>query len=229
MNGMCQELGLPTLRRRTYGVAVRRETMVWLGPNALDVTEDFLKIFGRAPSLNGDIYAGLDSEELIAENLLELGKRRGIHELQEDMDLKSLFTPACQERINKAQEQHLASKLDVGSTSAFIFDASQSDYRNRAHSRHDILPVHFLDEGACVHSERDRFLYGVASAWTSTQQVCWVLATKHQDAFGSSQKAHERKRHGFAAGLRVASVRDITCHEVSGSAEDAATFASRLL
>ncbi|CAE7282990.1 unnamed protein product [Symbiodinium sp. CCMP2592] len=125
-----EELGLPVLRRRTYGVAINRKSLVWLGSEQPDVTEEFLSIFGRSPTLDGDAYAGLDSVESIQETRAELARRRGIYGSADEIALSALFTKAAQERFNKAASQY-ESRVKSGDTGAFIFDASQSENRSR--------------------------------------------------------------------------------------------------
>ena len=125
------------LRRRTYAVAINRKSLVWLGPAQSDVTEDFLSIFGRSPELDGDAYAGLDSPESIQETRAEFARRRGIYGSPEDIALSALFTKTAQERFNKAASQHEA-RMKSGDTTAFIFDASQSENRSRVNQ---LLPA----------------------------------------------------------------------------------------
>ena len=110
---------------------------MWLGSDEADVTQEFLSIFGRSPTLDGDAYAGLDSPESIQETRSELARRRGIFGSAGEIPVSSLFTKAAQDRFHKAASFH-GTRMQSGDASAFIFDASQSENRSRANQ---LLPA----------------------------------------------------------------------------------------
>ena len=74
-----EELGFPIMRRRTYGVGINQETLIWVGPrNPEDVAADVYRLFGRTVILDADMYCGLASDTSADEYLKHLAQLRGV-------------------------------------------------------------------------------------------------------------------------------------------------------
>ena len=122
-----------------YAAAVKRSSLVWLGPSGqADVTQHFLGLVGSPTFLDGDIYAGMDEPANIKNVRAEYAKKRGCFSKADSVPFMALFSPNCQERINAAinkvekQEGKKIFGQGVPADKACIVDASQSESRARA-------------------------------------------------------------------------------------------------
>ena len=115
---------------------MKLESLVWVGPPDLSVTDHFLSLFKSELLLDGDVYAGLDFADSIASLRSEMGKRRGIEDASAVPSVQ-LFTKDAQARMVKTIERHEMSKR-LGLSKATIIDTSQSEYRNR---ENNLLPA----------------------------------------------------------------------------------------
>ena len=122
---MQQDLGIPVRRSRTYGVCLRKATMVWLGPTG-DITELFLKIFGASVETNGDIFIAADTPENIQKVRQDMAALRGFRENIARLPFRHLFSPLAQERLQELHTKFLSSGLEV-----FVGDVSQFANRVR--------------------------------------------------------------------------------------------------
>ena len=95
---------------------------------------DFLKIFARNICLNGDIYAGADTAEAIAEKRASLARVRGLAGDISKAGLKDFFTKSAAARLEKGIDEYKKTSWPRGC----IIDVSQSEYRNRMNA---LLPA----------------------------------------------------------------------------------------
>ena len=138
----CQELGLPLRRRRLYAVAVKKSSLAWLGDNeSPDVTQHFMGLLRRSPALNGDIFAGIDDPQAIADLRADFARKRGCFSNFDEVPFMSLFSARTQERIQaavdkpkpkkKAAHHHNAADQEDVASGPIIVDISQSESRPR--------------------------------------------------------------------------------------------------
>ena len=115
-------------------MAINQRSLVWLGPASSPcVTADFLNLLRKAPALNGDVYAGMDLPENIADLRAEFATKRGCFSNFEDVPFKSLFPPATWSRMQAGVEK--AQKKESGpGGNAIIVDVTQSETRPRVSS-----------------------------------------------------------------------------------------------
>jgi hypothetical protein len=125
-----QDLGLPIRRDRTYGIAVNRESMVWLGPTFdRDIQTDFLDIFERTVMLDGDSFANIDGVDSTSEARARLARNRGFFGPSSSVPFYSLFTKSQQGCVKHCREKLGPHKTGVNG--ALIMDVSQSESRPR--------------------------------------------------------------------------------------------------
>jgi hypothetical protein len=126
-----QDLGHPTIRNRTYGVALRKESMVWVGPiDNVALKALFLGFFERRVVLEGDIWAGADSKENIKRHRDELAAKRGYFSGAQDMSLMQLLAPGGQDTL-KALHAIYEETTRTGIGGCLVGDVSQSEKRIR--------------------------------------------------------------------------------------------------
>ena len=131
---MQQDLGLPVVRRRTYGVAINKSRLAWVGPenSGSDITKDFLDVFAEQVLLDGDCFVAVDSAASVVETRAELARKRGMFASPESLPMMSLFTKQTQERMQSAMSAYRKACPDDEANKALIMDVSQSDFRSRA-------------------------------------------------------------------------------------------------
>lgn len=125
-----EDLGRPERRRRLFCTAVSRETCVWLGPETAEESAKlFIRMFSRRVVLEGDIYAGLDSPECIANAKYNLfGRGPGVFgPSAKHLPLRQLLVGGVRDRYDGFREQMLSDEGRFGS--AFIADLSQTPGR----------------------------------------------------------------------------------------------------
>lgn len=126
-----EDLGLPAARVRTYGIALNRETLVWLGPtDELSIKAAFMSFWGRVTMLDGDIYVGVDGEESRREFIEYLARNRGMYNVAPDIKLDALMPPGTRERLHHLQEI-FRTGARTGAAGACLADVSQSSNRSR--------------------------------------------------------------------------------------------------
>jgi len=81
-------LGWPIRRNRTLMWSTNRAKLVWVGPPS-SLLQDFAQTFQAALMLDGDIFAGIDSQENIRFQIESLARPRRCY-LKPDCDLKSV-------------------------------------------------------------------------------------------------------------------------------------------
>lgn len=87
-------LGWPVRRQRMFSIAVRRESLVWVGPPTDSaVLSDFLRLFNRRAVVDANVFAGADSSGNVlaervarADNLKGEDSRADLHNLESEMD-----------------------------------------------------------------------------------------------------------------------------------------------
>ena len=97
-----QDLGWPTRRKRLLMVAIRKETLVWLGPTTSETLEaDFKNFFARRCCVDGSVFAGLDSEDNIAEHRFSRGRAGIDKSMVMHTELKAMFSPPGRRRAHR--------------------------------------------------------------------------------------------------------------------------------
>ena len=121
-----EQLGWPTMRRRIYIVAVRRDSLIWVGPVGGDLTKAFLSKFGCTCQLDGDAFL-LDSVDARRRHLEHLACRRGLSlpasRSQGSLDIKPVLPPYMQRHFDLYAEKRAEHK---SLSSCFIADLHQS-------------------------------------------------------------------------------------------------------
>jgi hypothetical protein len=125
-----QDMGVPIRRDRTYGIALNRESMTWLGP-AFDreVQLEFFEIYERTVMLDGDAFANIDDVDATSEARARLARNRGFFGPSGNVPFESLFTKSQQGCIKHCREKLGPHKTGVNG--ALIMDVSQSESRTR--------------------------------------------------------------------------------------------------
>ena len=131
--------GWPLRRQRLFTTAIRRSTMLWIGPDTNDgIMRDFAAIFRASIAVDASFFAGIDTDAQRKEFMRCLCERRGTwangeHALQ--MRLQDLLPPG--ERRNLAKLKALADARPsrfVGCSGGCIGDVSQKpDVVTRCH------------------------------------------------------------------------------------------------
>ena len=70
-----EDLGHPVKRRRTFGVAINKQRVVWVGPEIGDVKKNFDDLFGSSLALDGDAYF-VASQADVNQMAEEMARRR---------------------------------------------------------------------------------------------------------------------------------------------------------
>ena len=70
-----QEDGTPVKRPRFMGAGLNRETLIWLGPDKEDVTNEVLAIFSRRPARDASIFALQDTAANVQVTRSKYGER----------------------------------------------------------------------------------------------------------------------------------------------------------
>ena len=129
------DMGWPARRNRYYSFALHEDTLVWLGPPGEDITHDFLRWFGRACAVEGDIFTGLDSEAAHEKLIIEMANKRGFYPDERQLSqLKSEWKPLlCRQQGDTfdAASEIYTEGTRTGHGGSFILDLSQSRDRLR--------------------------------------------------------------------------------------------------
>ena len=106
-------------------VAIRKETLVWLGPTTSETLEaDFKNFFARRCCVDGSVFAGLDSEDNIAEHRFSRGRAGIDKSMVMHTELKALFSPPGRRRAHHYMQKfkHFAGPI----SNSMVFDNSQN-------------------------------------------------------------------------------------------------------
>ena len=93
------------MRRRLYAVALKKESLLWVGDSTPDVTQGFMRLLRRSVSLQGDAFVGLDSNEAIVATRADMARKRGAFGEVGQIPFMSLFTHQTQTRISAVATQ----------------------------------------------------------------------------------------------------------------------------
>jgi hypothetical protein len=127
-----EDLGFPIRCVRTYAVALRKESLVWVGTTDLkELAKEFLRYFARVTMLDADTYAGLDTPEAAFELRVQLARLRGIYQGAEEMDLEALLTPTARDVYAKLSSEDRACS-GASASGGLVADVSQTFLRRRA-------------------------------------------------------------------------------------------------
>jgi hypothetical protein len=127
-----EDLGFPIRCVRTYAVALRKESLVWVGTTDLkELAKDFLRYFARVTMLDADTYAGLDTPEAAFELRVQLARLRGIYQGVEEMDLEALLPPTARDAYAKLSSEDRACS-GASASGGLVADVSQTFLRRRA-------------------------------------------------------------------------------------------------
>ena len=119
----CSILGIPISRRRLFVTALSNRSLVWLGPSTdVAIHEDFMSFFARQVVVEGDFFAGLDSETEVQSVRRRMAARRGIYGGPLD-DLKSFLTTKGQQYL---ADYHEMSESRKGMRGSFVCDIGQN-------------------------------------------------------------------------------------------------------
>lgn len=125
---VAEDLGFPIRRARTYAVALRKETVLWVGPtNNADFAQDLLRYFARVTMLDADAFAQLDSNLQINALREHMARLRGVFQGADKMTIESLLSPTCREEYNS-----VSNDAKAGVAGCLVADVSQTSRRRRA-------------------------------------------------------------------------------------------------
>ncbi len=132
-------LGWPVRRERMLSWCLKRGSLAWVGPTDGDaIHAEFRAMFGATIKVDGDIFAGLDSDEHMHEALTDLARLRRCYVRQDcalaDSDVARLLSTSSRDHFLKYQDlfDKMQSNPQTRKT-AWIADLSQDpSHRCRA-------------------------------------------------------------------------------------------------
>jgi len=99
--------GWPVRRPRLYSIAIRRESLAWVGPDGdAAAFKHFCSLLTRKAMVDAEIFAELDSAEAIAEERAERAANAGLApEVAQDSVMEAYFkTDIGKTRVAKYRE-----------------------------------------------------------------------------------------------------------------------------
>jgi len=75
-----EDMGWPVMRRRLCASAIRRDSLVWVGPlEPAAVKSHFMSFFARRVAADGDVFSGIDDLDSISATRTAVAKRQHKH------------------------------------------------------------------------------------------------------------------------------------------------------
>jgi hypothetical protein len=199
MSHLPQDLGWPARRQRYMCWAVKKESLVWVGPTGeSDILASFCGGYAAQCQLDCDAFAGVDTEENIHDLYRDLAKKRGIYYRSsakfEDMDITQLLPPGKKNIFLKAKEVYDKQLASGGpSPVSFCADLSQDPLDRRRYSSKILT----LTKNTELYSFSKRHLYTPAELEFSQGWPVFPAMSKYASCLGfeyDQLSVHQRRQ-----------------------------------
>ena len=87
--------GWPASRTRRYATSIRKESLIWTGPQTdEEIAKDFAGIFGATTELDASVFAGIDTNENYKKLVREVYSVRGVwFKPEQAFDIRAVLPP----------------------------------------------------------------------------------------------------------------------------------------
>jgi len=87
--------GWPASRTRRYATSIRKESLIWTGPQTdEEIAKDFAGIFGATTELDASVFAGIDTNENYKKLVREVCSVRGVwFKPEQAFDIRAVLPP----------------------------------------------------------------------------------------------------------------------------------------
>ena len=178
--------GWPVLRKRLLSMAIRRESMVWLGPATdKEVMKHFLSLLHRRTLVDSDVFAELDSTANIQAERTERGKRAGLElDACVDSHFEAYYKTSKQKMRAKLYQELLATKGGFTSGTLSV-DMSQNPLARERASPFLVTQTRSSDMVLLRRGDRYGNFYtpneiGFSQGWPSLELPCMLeVSSRH--------------------------------------------------